>query len=298
MDNAGEQSDVNKLFQLMLLNLVGGACRPIYSDPTREVSKHLAESAVKALELRMKAIMIEQALPISLWVKAYEDAMFIANLYALGRNVNSRDGDAVRPLEEISAGRISRSQINNMLKYFVQFGTPARVSKSKVRGADIQQADRSTLCIAWGRFGDLPQWKDPWTGHIFRSKDYELFTLAKGQNFYDFFHLKHPSPKVVFQEPTINPHDKSILPHELVKQLLSHDVGADQIPTTNPDTILNENGASESLTFDTKVGASENAPIDTLSPSDSAEISLQDINKLREDPSSFVGKTVFKRWII
>jgi hypothetical protein len=51
MDNAGEQSDVNKLFQSMLLNLVGGACRPIYSDPTREVSKHLAESAVKALEL-------------------------------------------------------------------------------------------------------------------------------------------------------------------------------------------------------------------------------------------------------
>ena len=35
----------------------------------------------------MKAIMIEQALPFSLWVKAYEEAIFIANLYALGNGM-------------------------------------------------------------------------------------------------------------------------------------------------------------------------------------------------------------------
>ena len=87
MDNAGEQMDTNKRFQQMLVDLEGGSCTPIYSDPSREVSKHLAESAVKALELRMKAICLQQALPVSLWVQAYREAIFLANRYPLGRNV-------------------------------------------------------------------------------------------------------------------------------------------------------------------------------------------------------------------
>ena len=73
--------------------------------------------------------------------------------------------------------------ISKELKNFVLFGTPAKISMSQVRGADLLRSDRTQLGIAWGRVGDLPQWKDPWTGAIFRSKDYEVFTLAKDQNF-------------------------------------------------------------------------------------------------------------------
>jgi hypothetical protein len=101
MDNAGEQQDNHKPFQQMLVDLEGGTCTPIYSDPSREVSKHLAETAVKALCMRMKAILVEQSLPITLWVRAYQEAIYLANRYPLGRNLTSRDGDAVRPLEEI-----------------------------------------------------------------------------------------------------------------------------------------------------------------------------------------------------
>jgi hypothetical protein len=84
----------------------------------------------------------------------------------------------VRPLEEMSSGRISRKELSKQLSNFVLFGTPAKVSMSKVRGADLINADRTRLCIAWGRVGDLLQWKDPWTGDIFRSKDYgSVFSL-------------------------------------------------------------------------------------------------------------------------
>ena len=38
--------------------LEGGSCERVYSDPTREKSKSAAELAVKALELRMKGIML------------------------------------------------------------------------------------------------------------------------------------------------------------------------------------------------------------------------------------------------
>jgi hypothetical protein len=178
MDNAGEQQDNHKPFQQMLVDLEGGTCTPIYSDPSREVSKHLAETAVKALCMRMKAILVEQSLPITLWVRAYQEAIYLANRYPLGRNLTSRDGDAVRPLEEMSSGRISRKELSKQLSNFVLFGTPAKVSMSKVRGADLINADRTRLCIAWGRVGDLLQWKDPWTGDIFRSKDYgSVFSL-------------------------------------------------------------------------------------------------------------------------
>ena len=94
--------------------LEGGSCERVYSDPTREKSKSAAELAVKALELRMKGIMLESSLPVTFWKMAYDEAIEISNMYPITKNVTSRDGDAIRPLEEISNGRISRQFINKI----------------------------------------------------------------------------------------------------------------------------------------------------------------------------------------
>jgi hypothetical protein len=134
LDNAGEQSDNNAEFNAAMDGLTGGSCERIYSDPTREKSKSAAELAVKALELRMKGIMLESSLPVTFWKLAYGEAIEISNMYPITKNIASRDGDAIRPLEEISNGRISRQFINKMLKYFVLLAAYA--------SADIDQQNQ------------------------------------------------------------------------------------------------------------------------------------------------------------
>eukprot|EP01047_Picozoa_sp_COSAG01_P054682 COSAG01_NODE_6002_length_3907_cov_11.824055_5_plen_150_part_00 len=92
LDNAGEQSDNNAEFNAAMDGLTGGSCERIYSDPTREKSKSAAELAVKALELRMKGIMLESSLPVTFWKLAYDEAIEISNMYLITKNITSRDG--------------------------------------------------------------------------------------------------------------------------------------------------------------------------------------------------------------
>ena len=56
LDSAGEQKCPK--FKEAMLNMKDGACEPSWNDPSREKSKSTAELAVKALELRGKAIML------------------------------------------------------------------------------------------------------------------------------------------------------------------------------------------------------------------------------------------------
>ena len=202
LDNAGEQQHNNAEFNQAKNSITGGSVETIYSDPSREKSKSAAELAVKALELRCKGIMLEQSLPVTWWKLAYIEAMEISNMYSLTRNVNSRDGDAVRPLEELSKGRISRQFINKILKYFVLLGTPARISTNKIKGSDIANAARERWGIAYGRVNDVPIWLDPFEkGVTFMSKDYIVHELGSGESFFDFFNLPLPAPKVMIHDP-------------------------------------------------------------------------------------------------
>ena len=192
LDSAGEQTCPK--FKAAMLNMQGGECHPIYNDPSREQSKSEAELAVKALELRCKRIMLEMNLPITWWRKAYDYAILIANLYPLSRNVKSRDGDTIRPLEELSAGRLSRRYLNKILRYFCLIGSVARISDNSIIGSDIKHAARYRWGIAWNMIGDVPVWMDPFKwGTTFCSKDYTVHDLKVGENCFDFFGLKQPA---------------------------------------------------------------------------------------------------------
>jgi hypothetical protein len=200
LDSAGEQKCPK--FKTAMLNMQGGECHPIYNDPSREQSKSEAELAVKALELRCKRIMLEMNLPITWWRKAYDYAILIANLYPLSRNVKSRDGDTIRPLEELSAGRLSRRYLNKILRYFCLIGSVARISDNSIIGSDIKHAARYRWGIAWNMIGDVPVWMDPFKwGTTFCSKDYTVHDLKVGENCFDFFGLKQPALKIVMHGP-------------------------------------------------------------------------------------------------
>ena len=52
-------------------------------------------------EMGTKAILLQNNLPAEDWPHAEHNAMWLRNRYPLGRNIKSRDGDAIRPLVQI-----------------------------------------------------------------------------------------------------------------------------------------------------------------------------------------------------
>ena len=88
---------------------------PYYSSPHDKRSAAHAENAVKIIEMRAKCIMMERMLPLEYWEEAVDAAIYISNVVALARDVKSTDGDAPRPIERISFGRVSRRQCDHMI---------------------------------------------------------------------------------------------------------------------------------------------------------------------------------------
>ena len=63
------------------------------------------------------------------------------------KDIRSRDGDAIRPLEAMSRGRISRATLDHDMSCFPgPPGTPCRLSKTKVLGSNVTEAAREE----WG----------------------------------------------------------------------------------------------------------------------------------------------------
>jgi hypothetical protein len=104
-------------------------------------------------------------------IYAAVDAEWLMQHYPRGSDINSRDGDGIAPITALSKGRVSTAEVNNRKKNFFPYGTVCVVSSPHIKGSDLLQAARESIMYCVGRVGDLPQWKDPKTGAIVRSKD-------------------------------------------------------------------------------------------------------------------------------
>jgi hypothetical protein len=191
--------------------------------------------------------------------------MFVSNLYSLTRNIRSRDGDAPRPLGEMSNNRISTYFMNKMLLYFVPYGTVARVSMVKVKASDIEHAAREKWGVCIGRTNDIPIWMNPLKpSEVYRSKDYIVHTLCEGESYFDFFRLPLPAPKAMLHNPQREPSMNTFQDFKLT--------GAQQ---DKIHASANRDGC------DTPIGTT-----------------FDEIDRLHTKPESFVGQTVMKRWVI
>jgi hypothetical protein len=170
IDFAGEQNDLSVKFNAICQEL---KIVTSYGDPTRKTTMAHAEVEVGISERTTKKIMMQGSLLISEWKMASMDNKFLRQHTAIKRKINSRDGDAVRPAEQLSNSRISRRECNHRLRNFVQFGTVCYVSIPKQLGSNLEHVARSRLGISWGRTSaNLPRWKDPMSDTIFRSRDF------------------------------------------------------------------------------------------------------------------------------
>ena len=268
LDNAGEQRDDCTEFQNAMLNMSGGAVALDYGDPSRKNSTAAPERHVQVHEMGTKAILLQNNLPAEDWPYAEHNAMWLRNRYPLARNIKSRDGDAIRPLEQISNGRYSRRMCNHDLKHFVAFGTPCLISTPDVKGSNIENASRQRWGIAHSMVRGLPRFKDPWTNSLFRSKDFTIVPLSKGQNYREFFNLPQNGPKVTTEtipkNVTTTTNDQDFIEDIITESPTSMEPESDEEIKNNPP---------ENTDFDSE------------------------IKKLHTNPKEFIGRPVFRHWI-
>ena len=109
---------------------------------------------MRVLELGCKAILVCKNLPIEDWHDAMMDAIWLRQRHPTGSNIRG-DGDALRPIEQLTDGEHSRKRCNADLSHFVGFGSVAKVAMKSVRGSSLTNAVRERICYCVGRNGSM-----------------------------------------------------------------------------------------------------------------------------------------------
>ena len=192
-DPAGEQRNDNEEWMNMCAEM---QVRCEWSDPTDKRSDGFAEQAVKMIELSGKSIMASNATPSNWWEPCYSQGAEIRNHVPMTKNLVSGDGDSITPIEELSHGRVSRRMCCRYMNHLVTCGTPCHVSQKPqaTAGSDNTVIARHKPGIAFDMIGDMPSFKSPVTGAIFRSKSYVAYDAPRGVSAYEFLGYDNPSP--------------------------------------------------------------------------------------------------------
>jgi hypothetical protein len=203
IDGAGEQVSHN--IEALLNDVKGGAVETILTDPRRKESAAMIEARVKRSEIGTKTMMLETSMPADEWDYSMLAHIWLSRRVPRQKDIRSRDGDAIRPLEAMSRGRISRATLDHDMSCFPgPPGTPCRLSKTKILGSNVAEAAREE----WGVFlkmkGNMPYFKlfkDNKLQYWCHTKDYKVQQLLPGQNYMDFFNIPQTVPKVTLPEP-------------------------------------------------------------------------------------------------
>jgi hypothetical protein len=149
------------------------------------------ERAMGILEETVKGLLMERNLAPGWWGECAMAAEFLLNRFALTRDTSSSDGDAVRPIEKMTAGAYSRRRVDRELSYYLGPGTLALVYDARVKGSDVSSKVR--FGVACGMISDIVLFKCPYTHSKFRSKSYTVIQLPSSISFSQFLNL--PTPK-------------------------------------------------------------------------------------------------------
>ena len=122
-------------------------CREIgiimsYSSLDDKRNASHAENAVRLVERGTKAIMMETNCPIEFVEYAANQYARLHNCFPLKRDLKSTDGDAIKPLERLSNGRVSQRQCDRIIHHSIPVGTPCLVTVPHIRGSDITNIAR------------------------------------------------------------------------------------------------------------------------------------------------------------
>jgi hypothetical protein len=181
-DMDGVWRDDTKSFQKEIEKL---GVRFEYSAPERKEGG--TESNVNVYEQTVKAILMQRNLPGQWWGQASRDAMFLLNRFPTSAHIRAPDGDAIRPLEFLTNGMVSRAQIDRELDAYVTLGTLCLVHNEAAKGSQL--AAKVKYGISYGMVGKINRFKCPFTGSIFRSASYTMVGLPSHISYAQFLGL-------------------------------------------------------------------------------------------------------------
>ena len=180
--------------------------RLVYASVDSKKANGHAEASVKHLSHTAKAIMLNRSCPPELYEECAHQATLIRNCMPMRRNIVSKDGCAIRPIEQVTYGRISREQCNRMLGHVVPIGSVCMVFNPRSINSDLK-GSKATWLVAMGTVKGSVLFWSPITGNITSSKSYVEVPLPQGYNYEDFFglenttgagaHMKHGKKRVM-----------------------------------------------------------------------------------------------------
>ena len=282
-----------------------------YSDPVDKRSAAGAENAVLQIEKGTKTLMLTTRLATEMWQLAADQAAELRNLHPLTRNIVSSDGDAVRPIEQLTHGRISRQQCDRRLAMYVLVGTPCLVSIPHTKGSNVDDIARTKWGLVKKMLKDMPIFESPFNNAEFMSKNYISFDLPDGMSAYEFLGLPIPTlPKACF------PHtgDSTERPDTIIQlDGIGHDIAGHRVAPTAP-RVKSADDADPLVTVTDKTGRIyEPDDSGTLQPTtgliqrladagvipqvdDAEDDGAREGDLLQYTPSIFVGRDVFKHF--
>eukprot|EP01052_Picozoa_sp_SAG31_P028080 SAG31_NODE_2679_length_5264_cov_7.002711_1_plen_1137_part_10 len=188
-DAAGEWREDNREWQAMCKEV---GITVVYGSPDDKRNSAHAENTVGIVERGAKGILMQTNAPVNYIEYAVDQFVLLHNCFPKRSDIKSSDGDAPRPLEKLSCGRISRRQCDKIIHHSIPVGTPCLVTIPHIRGSDLTNIARCRWMVAVKQYGDLPIFECPYSGHHVRSKGYVAFHLKEGQNAWTFLGIKPP----------------------------------------------------------------------------------------------------------
>ena len=221
LDLAGEF--VGADFQAVLKQL--NITQVQFKDPFEKRDNAHAEFAVQQLELQIKKQMGATSSPADYICYHADHACKLMSRLPLSRNVHSVSGDGIRPLEELTHGKISRRDCDTDLLHMVTPGQLILASDKSTKGSDVS-ATRCVWGVALGTKdasqlgsqidpGHLTVIENPYTGVQRATKTFFVPTLAPGQSAWDVLGTTPPSAIVDSSLPRMG--DKSFPAITIVK---------------------------------------------------------------------------------
>ena len=207
LDEAGEWSSRNKEMRTAMDQL---GVNVEWAVPPDKRDHANAENAMRQVEKSVKAIMMQYNLPLEYWQEAVDHHVFIKILMPRKKDIESSDGDTIRPAERLTMGAVSRTQCNDMISAQEPPGSFCMVTKPHTKGSSLTDMCRAKAGIVVRMHGPVPVFEDPRKPGIqFKSKSYKKIPLPPGVSVWRALNIPEPEmPK----RPLIRKHDGVVQP--------------------------------------------------------------------------------------
>lgn len=171
------------------------------------------EAAVRFLTHTTKMILLQSRLPTSYWKFCMEQAVQIRNLFPLRKYAqNVYSGDAIRPLEQLTRSRVSRTDCNQLLSAMCSVGSLNLAHQAQLNSTDLgTPTARWGVCV--GMMGKVAVFKCPFAGAkstSFYSRNWMGLELPAGMGFHAALNITPRENEIAPPGVTIPPCDRDV----------------------------------------------------------------------------------------